>query len=303
MLAAPHTVPKTSSGKIRRAATRDAYERGLVGAARRAVWLQLARLAVRGAIGRARYALARVARYAYGAWAWSVFGLVGAVGLAGALVIPALRLRRATARALARALAFAAGMRIDIEGLERLPRGRPYVLVANHASYIDGFVLTATIPGDLVFVAKAELRDRWLTRHVLGAIGARFVDRFDVARGIEDTRALLEAASTGESLAFFAEGTFVREPGLQAFRMGAFVVAARDGLPVVPVALAGTRNVLPAGSWLPRPGRVRVAIGEPVLPPGSDWVAALHLRTAARAAILARCGEPDATRSAITASE
>jgi 1-acyl-sn-glycerol-3-phosphate acyltransferase len=302
VLGPPHAVLKTSSGKIRRAATRDAYERGLLGATRHAVWLQLARLAMRGARGRARRALSRAASYAYGAWAWSMFGLVGAIGSAGAFAIPGVRARRATARALARLLASVTRVRIEVEGLEQLPRDQPYVLVANHASYIDGLVLTAAIPGGVVFVAKAELREHWLTRRILGAIGTRFVERFEAARGIEDTRALLEVARAGESLGFFAEGTFVREPGLQPFRMGAFVVAARDGVPIVPVALAGTRAILPAGTWLPRPGRVRVVIGAPVRPRGIGWAAALELRAAARAEILARCGEPDVMRTPMAAS-
>ena len=132
-------------------------------------------------------------------------------------------------------------------------------------------------------------------RRLLGALGTRFVERFDAARGIEDTRALAEAARGGESLAFFPEGTFVREPGVLAFRMGAFVLAAQRDLPVVPVAVAGTRKALPAGAWRLRRAKLRVLVGESIAPTGDDWPAAVRLRDAARAYILAYCGEPDAS--------
>jgi 1-acyl-sn-glycerol-3-phosphate acyltransferase len=75
--------------------------------------------------------------------------------------------------------------------------------------------------------------------------------------------------------------------------MGAFVAAAQSGRPVVPVALRGTRSVLRAGSWLPRRAPVEVFIGRPIPPRGAGWSDALALRDAARAAILARCGETD----------
>jgi 1-acyl-sn-glycerol-3-phosphate acyltransferase len=75
--------------------------------------------------------------------------------------------------------------------------------------------------------------------------------------------------------------------------MGAFVVAARTGAPVLPVALAGTRDVLRAEHWLPRRGRLLVTVGVAIVPDGSDWNAAVRLRDAARAAILKGAGEPD----------
>jgi 1-acyl-sn-glycerol-3-phosphate acyltransferase len=75
--------------------------------------------------------------------------------------------------------------------------------------------------------------------------------------------------------------------------MGAFVVAAQSGVPVVPVAIAGTRALLSDGTWLPKRGAVRVTVGEPVAPTGDDWNAALRLRDAAREHILAHCAEPD----------
>jgi 1-acyl-sn-glycerol-3-phosphate acyltransferase len=293
VLASRQTVLKTSSGKIRRAATREVYERGLVGAARHAPWVQVTRLAWRTAVARLRQWLAGAGRTLYGAYVWSLFALVTIVGFLASF-LPDLGLRRAAARWLARALLRAAGIPIRVEGLERLPHDRPFVLVANHASYIDGIVLVAAIRRGFAFTAKAELRGQRLIRHLLGSVGTRFVERFDARQGVSDTRELAAVGGASESLAFFPEGTFRRAPGLLSFRMGAFVVSAQAGMALVPVTLVGTRAVLQDKSWIPRRLPIRVVIGEPIQPGGKDWDEAVRLRNAARAAILAGCGEPDA---------
>jgi acyl carrier protein len=293
VLAPPHTVLKTSSGKIRRAATREVYERGLVGAAPHAIWVQLVRLAWRGVIVRLKQPLARAGRFFYGVYVWSLFALVAMAGLAASF-LPKLKVRRAAGRRLARSLFRAAGIPTTVEGLERLPRDRPFTLVANHASYIDSMVVVGAIPREFAFTAKAELRGQWLIRHVLESVGTRFVERFDVKQGVSDARELAALAGTGQSFAFFPEGTFRRAPGLLPFRMGAFVVSAEAGMPVVPVTLVGTRAVLQDRTWIPQRLPVRVVIGESIEPCGRDWEAAVKLRDAARAEILSRCGEPDA---------
>nr|MCU0806209.1 AMP-binding protein [Burkholderiales bacterium] len=293
VLAPPHSVLKTSSGKIRRSATRDAWAHGLVGAKSSAAWVQVARLAARSARARARRWAASVAHYAYGAWAWAAFSVAALAGAFAAFCIPGIGRRRRALRAIIRTLAAAIGVRIVVEGAERLPDGA-FTLVANHASYIDPFVLGIAVPRDLAFVAKGELRDHWLFGPALSRVGTRFVERFDVGRSIDDARGLAAAAGAGESFAFFPEGTFRRAPGLLAFRTGAFLVAAHNAMPVVPVTLVGTRALLPDKTWLPSPVTVRVLVGAPLTANGSDWEAATRLRNAARAAILAASGEPDA---------
>ena len=110
---------------------------------------------------------------------------------------------------------------------------------------------------------------------------------------MEDASRLAESARAGRTPIFFAEGTFTRSAGLLPFRMGAFVIAAQTGVPLVPVTIRGARSVLRDGSWFARRGAIVVTIGAPLLAQGSDWNAAVALRDAARAEILRRCGEPD----------
>ncbi|MCH7667237.1 MAG: 1-acyl-sn-glycerol-3-phosphate acyltransferase, partial [Acidobacteria bacterium] len=95
----------------------------------------------------------------------------------------------------------------------------------------------------------------------------------------------------------FPEGTFDRAPGLRPFRLGAFMLAAETGLPVVPVAIRGTRSVLRGDKWFPRKGTISVAIRPPMRAEGSDLAAAAKLRDAVRAEILEHCGEPDLSGS------
>jgi 1-acyl-sn-glycerol-3-phosphate acyltransferase len=182
---------------------------------------------------------------------------------------------------------------VRVTGLERLPAAGPVVVVANHASYVDGLLLYALLPERFVVAAKEGFARSFWTRRLFDAAGTRFVERFDPQRGVEDARALAALAVTGQALAFFPEGTFTRSPGVAPFRMGAFVIAAQTGAPVAPVAFRGTRSALRADSWIVRRRPVSIAFGAPIAPTGTDWAAAVRLRDAARAEILRNCGEPD----------
>jgi 1-acyl-sn-glycerol-3-phosphate acyltransferase len=105
---------------------------------------------------------------------------------------------------------------------------------------------------------------------------------------------LTDRARRGDVLVFFPEGTFTRRPGLSEFRLGAFTVAAEASVPVVPGVLTGTRSMLRAGQRFPRRAHLGVQFTEPVGPSGSaDFSSAVRLRDEARAAILARCKEPN----------
>jgi 1-acyl-sn-glycerol-3-phosphate acyltransferase len=220
-----------------------------------------------------------------------VYGLLTLPAVAGILLLPGAALRWRFVGALARTCVNACGMRLRIDGLERLPAAAA-VFVANHASYVDGIVLAAALPRPVSFVAKQELATHPFAGPLLRRLGAVFVERFDARQGVDDVRRLAQVAGT-RPLFFFAEGTFRREPGLRPFRLGAFQIAVQNRLAVTPVVLAGTREVLREGSWLPRRAALHIRICAPINVAGDGWQAALQLRDATRAAILAHCGEPD----------
>ena len=90
---------------------------------------------------------------------------------------------------------------------------------------------------------------------------------------------------------FFPEGTFTAAAGLRPFRLGAFEAAAETGVPLVPLALRGTRRVLRDRIWLPRPGPLHLWIGRALAPPGKEWQSVIDLRDQTADTIAAHCGE------------
>ena len=294
VLAPPYTVLKTSSGKIRRAASRDVYERGALGARRSSAWLQILRLALAAAGSRTSGWLRVAGSTLYGWYAWLIFGLLA--GPTWAIVAAARKpaIGRVAVHLATRVFLRCAGMPVRRISPSRVP-GKPHVLVCNHASYLDAIVLYAILPpaARYVFVAKRELASHWFPRLFLEGLGALFVERFSARQGAEDAQALVEAMQGGQSLVVFPEGTFSREAGLRYFRMGAFVAAARSGAPIATAALRGMRAVLRDRTWLPRRGRIEFELGATLIPLADDWQAAVRLRDQARSEMLGLCGEPD----------
>ncbi len=293
VLAPPHSVPKTSSGKIRRLAARDYYERGPSAVKPQAVWWQFVRLAIGSVLPQLRRGW-RVARgLLFAAYAWLLFGALFIVVLAAAAISPGKRTWQIAQRC-ARLFFSLCRIPLAVRGQENLPPSGAVVIASNHTSYLDGAVLLAILPWrNNAFVAKRELREGFVTRTFVTGLGAQFVERFDVQKSAEHADELAQAAKRGVSLIVFPEGTLVRHTGLMPFRAGAFLSAAQAGIPVVPVALRGVRSVLRDGTWYPRRAPISVTVGAPVAPQGSDWNAAVRLRDQVRSRILKHCGEPD----------
>ncbi|MGH8066905.1 MAG: 1-acyl-sn-glycerol-3-phosphate acyltransferase, partial [Candidatus Entotheonellia bacterium] len=293
VLAPPQTVLKTSSGKVRRAACRERYEQGDIGRPQRAVWWQVTRLAVAGALPQVRQTFRSAKEVLYAGYAWSALGICAAALWIAVILLPKLSWRKAVARGTSQLLLRLFGIPVHVRGLEHLPADHACVLVVNHASYLDPLVLLAVLPSTISFVAKREFTEQFFARVLFQRLGTEFVERFDPQRGVEDTDRVRQAVRQGSSMLFFPEGTFGRAPGLRPFRMGAFVVAAQSSVPVVPMGISGTRSILRSGQWFPRRGTASVTIGPPIMPQGTDWTAAIALRDAARARMVEYCGEPD----------
>lgn len=236
--------------------------------------------------------LRRLIDILYGGYAIAAFVALGAVAFLLTLLPLSIGARRSIAHAVAGLFLRVAGLPVRVIDHE-LPSG-PCVIVANHASYIDGIVLKAALPARFCFVIKKEVSRVPLAGLLLRRIGSEFVDRFNRHAGGLDARRLLKAADAGQSLAFFPEGTFVAQPGVGKFHTGAFAIAGRCNMPVVPVAIRGTRYVLPAGRLLPRRGPIEIEV-LPALPApdSTDASAIAQLRDQARARIIGALGEPD----------
>jgi 1-acyl-sn-glycerol-3-phosphate acyltransferase len=250
-------------------------------------------------------ALARVLHALYGVYTIAVFLVFGVLALLAVSLIPGLGLswRRALAHWFAAAFFKVSGLPLNVIGLEHLPTG-PCVLVANHASYLDGIVLKAALPARFCFVIKKEIVRVPLAATLLRRIGSEFVDRFNRHAGAMDARRLMKAASAGQALVFFPEGTFHVEPGLSRFHSGAFATAMRADVPVVPTVIRGTRKVLRSDRLLPRRYPIEVRILPPVslLDANGHRLTVENVRDQARQAILGQLDEPDlATKSNLAA--
>jgi 1-acyl-sn-glycerol-3-phosphate acyltransferase len=237
--------------------------------------------------------LRRAAIWLYAAYALISFAVLAISVLLLILPVPWQNTRRAMVRRAARLALAVAGMRLTVLNADRLP-SEGCIVVANHSSYLDGIVLYAALPPMFGFVIKREMSRVPLANLLLRRIGAHFVDRGQGQKGARDARKLLKTANQGAALAFFPEGTFRHEPGLMPFRHGAFLIAARSKFAVLPIAIRGTRQALPPGTMLPRPGRIEIELTPlqpaPLSTAEADVQQSMH---AARAAILARINEPD----------
>ncbi len=293
VLAPPHAVLKTSSGKIRRATMRERYERGAIGKEPPSGWALLPRLRVSGLRVRARHRLRALAGLFYGLYALTIFALFGSVAWLVVALVPDARTATRVAKAAARAFIRMCGLVPRIQGWDQVHREGAAIIVCNHASYFDGVLLFAVLPGRPRFTVKGELRKVWVLRVFLEKIGAEFVERFALEKSVEDAERLAHGLRAEACLVFFPEGTFRRPPGLLPFRLGAFSAAVRAQVPILPLVLQGTRAVLPDGTWLPRRGRLVITFCPTIAPDGRDFKAALDLRRRVRAAMVQHVGEPD----------
>jgi 1-acyl-sn-glycerol-3-phosphate acyltransferase len=292
VLAPPHTVPKTSSGKIRRSAAKELYSSGQIGAPQSALWLQLLRFSLAGFWSQIRR-LARLLReMLYAVWWWLVVATSLALAWFAVMLLPRRPWRWTAVRAIARAALAAIGVPVTFSGLDRIPYGNA-MLVFNHSSYMDALVLSAMLPGEPAYVVKRELADEPFAGSFLHRLGALFVQRYETSESLADAEAIITAAGQGRNIVFFPEGTFTRRPGLSGFYLGAFKVAAQADLPVLPGIIRGTRTMLRSDQWFPRWTKLNIRIEEPIKPSGTDFTSLVRLRDAVRQAVLAHCGEPD----------
>jgi 1-acyl-sn-glycerol-3-phosphate acyltransferase len=228
----------------------------------------------------------------WGVFAWLCFGLLVLFSFVVVLVVPGADRRQKLGTWTSR-MAFVLPMvDVRVTGMDNLPTG-DCVVVANHASYVDGVLLKGYLPWRFSFVIKGEMRDFAPAHFLLRRFGAKFVERTDVAGSTRDARQIIKAALEGESLGFFPEGTFREEPGIGRFRGGAFVAATKSEMPVVPIAIGGSRYMLPAKRLLPRRGPLTVDILPAIAPGDPDFETSRGLAEAARQRILAVLDEPD----------
>ena len=177
---------------------------------------------------------------------------------------------------------------LSAEGEAAFDASRPYVLLSNHRSLLDIPAVCSTFPGRVRFVAKAELRKVPMFGKAMEESGIIFVDRSDRARAIEALRAASSLASGGTSLWIAAEGGRSRDGTLGPFKKGPFHTALQLQVPLLPVWIEGTDNVIPAGELASITGQhVHVRYGTPIETKGCTVDDIPRLMEASRHALVA----------------
>jgi 1-acyl-sn-glycerol-3-phosphate acyltransferase len=290
VIADPHTVLKTSSGKIRRSAMRETYVQGTLGK-HRSVVRQRARLIADALAARTRRAGNWLGRTIF--TTWIVLVLVQSLPVLWAYLAlrrPGRHADRAVKRWSRLALTVC-GLRPRVVGVDHVRTMYSGILVANHASYIDSIVVMAALPVDFHFVAKRTLVEYPFIGTVIRKAGHITIEKAGLSDRLAGADEVERRLREGEHLMIFPEGTFVRASGLLPFRLGAFRAAVETGRPIIPVAIAGTRYVLPGGTWLFRHGPITLTIGAPIEPRAQGWPEMVRLRDAAVQHIARESGE------------
>lgn len=165
----------------------------------------------------------------------------------------------------------AAGVRVVLEGADVIDPDRPQILVANHASWFDVPAVAAHLPGIYRFVAKQELTSVPIFGRAFQACGHIAIDRKNRERAMASlaiARQRLEEERP--TVIMFPEGTRSPDGNLLPFKKGAFLLAIQTGVEVVPMAIVGSRDVMPKGSWLIRSGTITLRFGRPIAVEGLD---------------------------------
>jgi 1-acyl-sn-glycerol-3-phosphate acyltransferase len=297
----PQSIPKTSSGKLRRGETRRLFIEGKLGKKQDAVWVQIAKLAARSAVPRAifwlRDAIRSSAERLYGVYAVTAFTTVLIPLWA---VVGCTRDRKRAARFTstgARMMLAAARVPVDVCGREILAehaKTSPWIFAPNHSSYLDILITIGYLPPGVRFVAKGEIQGMPFISTIAKRSGQFAFDRGDPQARIRQAQEVNTALANGESLVIFPEGTFTPMAGIRPFQLGAFKAAVEMQRPVCPVSISGARQVLRDKTILPRLGRVTLTFSEPIPPnpaAGNDWHEIVRLRDATRDAMSHNSGE------------
>ncbi|MBX7187221.1 MAG: AMP-binding protein [Vicinamibacteria bacterium] len=290
-LVKPGSVPKTSSGKIRRNDTRTLFLSGALGRDRSdslTARLKLGALLVKGT---AESALARIALGARGLRLYGILAVYAPLSWLALLFMGRASARRFEHLSARIALRLLTPHATVTPSSPRFEPGKSALLVCNHASYLDVIALRALLAEDFIFVAKREVRHYPFVGRFVERCGHISVERKDARQSATDASQLTKALNRGERVLVFPEGTFTHADGVRPFRLGAFRAAADAGCPVIPVALKGTRRMLRDGQLIPRRGSVSLWVGDPLNPAGASFRDLVALRDRAREIIGARSGE------------
>jgi 1-acyl-sn-glycerol-3-phosphate acyltransferase len=304
----PGSIPKTSSGKLRREETKKLFVQGTLSAERPPAWVQIMRLGAGSALrssGKMIWAgIIRGLEMLYGVYfaivfflwivpSWAIVNFINDHRAAGRFTSASLKI-----------LFTIMVCRVRVVGKEHMNTPGAKMYASNHTSFFDVLPLMLGLGVPYRFVAKMEVGSMPFIGTFLRQMGHLSFDRTDAESRLRQAQQMEEILRSGESVFVFPEGTFAPEDGVRPFQLGAFKAAVSVGVPIIPVSLAGTRHFLRDGTTLPRPTSVTITLSPPIYPRGAatgtaptnadsaGWHDLIRLRDETREAIARHSGEP-----------
>ncbi len=158
----------------------------------------------------------------------------------------------------------ASSVRVRVDGLDKIDTDRPSIYVPNHLSFFDIFSLLAALPVDFKFILKQEIMRVPILGWAIRKAGYISIDRSSPAKARHTFKQAVDMVKQGTSLVVFAEGTRSRDGHLQPLKRGAFQLAIASGCPIVPVAIKGSKEIMPKGSFRLKKGSMTIRLGSPI---------------------------------------
>jgi 1-acyl-sn-glycerol-3-phosphate acyltransferase len=170
----------------------------------------------------------------------------------------------------ARSIIAVSGVKVSVTGIENVPRDRAVLFLSNHQGAFDIPAIQSVLPVHFLWVAKKSLFKVPVVGWSMSLTGYISIDRDNPAEAVKSMEKASESMSKGISVVIFPEGTRSETGALLPFKRGAFMLAKKSGVPIVPVAIQGTNRIKKKGSFLVNPAKVRISIGRPIPIGASD---------------------------------
>jgi fatty-acyl-CoA synthase len=291
VLVPPHTIPKTSSGKLQRSACKASYLSGKLEKHRLPLWIQLTKIGAKVGWITIKNKIADVIKFIYTCYI-AILVCSTLIPIYICLLTLPKYIVAPICKYWARCIFLLAFCPLSIRGKKNIYTHHPFIFASNHVSYADALLLLAILPAGTHFIGKQELTKTFIFRPFIYKLNYLTIDRVDATKGIEDTKLMEQMVRDKNSITIFPEGTFSYAAGLRPFKLGAFKIAADTGTPICPIAINGTRSILRGEERLLKPGHIKIIICEAIFASGKEWNDIIRLKNQVREQIVKYCGEP-----------
>ena len=232
----------------------------------------------------------RLNELVYGSYALAITVLVAALCWLVVVLVPIpQRSRYAFVGAAGAVLCWAVGVPVSVTGT--FPDKGPFLVVANHASFVDGLVLILAVPQPMRILVGGVFERQPLIGSFLSHLGCIFTEGSTPADAVAFTDRLAGVLRSGQLVGSFPEGGLESTAELESFHLGTFRAAAGANVPVVPIGISGSRAIVARGQRFPRRGPVHVFIGAPISSTGTDWRSLVALRDNAQRSVASLLSE------------